>query len=152
MEEFPSGQRGQTVNLLRFASVVQIHPPPPTSIQTDGRFLFTRRKKAGVSGLDSPRKMGPASLLQIRQEHIIIHAIYLFHRQRHCAGFDYLLHDSAADRKVEKYQSADGYRIFDFCRAVRVYHLGLSGGTPSQRHSVSDGAVSFCTTWLHEQK
>ncbi len=29
MEEFPSGQRGQTVNLLRFASVVRIHPPPP---------------------------------------------------------------------------------------------------------------------------
>ena len=28
-EEFPSGQRGQTVNLLRFASVVRIHPPPP---------------------------------------------------------------------------------------------------------------------------
>ena len=30
MEEFPSGQRGQTVNLLRFASVVRIHPPPPS--------------------------------------------------------------------------------------------------------------------------
>ncbi len=28
-EEFPSGQRGQTVNLLRLASVVRIHPPPP---------------------------------------------------------------------------------------------------------------------------
>ena len=29
MDGFPSGQRGQTVNLLRFASVVRIHPPPP---------------------------------------------------------------------------------------------------------------------------
>ena len=29
MEEFPSGQRGQTVNLLRFASMVRIRPPPP---------------------------------------------------------------------------------------------------------------------------
>ena len=29
MGEFPSGQRGQTVNLLRFASVVRIHPLPP---------------------------------------------------------------------------------------------------------------------------
>ena len=29
MEEFPSGQRGQTVNLLLLASVVRIHPPPP---------------------------------------------------------------------------------------------------------------------------
>ena len=27
---FPSGQRGQTVNLLRFASVVRIHPLPPS--------------------------------------------------------------------------------------------------------------------------
>ena len=30
MGEFPSGQRGQTVNLLRFASMVRIRPPPPT--------------------------------------------------------------------------------------------------------------------------
>ena len=29
MGEFPSGQRGQTVNLLRFASMVRIRPPPP---------------------------------------------------------------------------------------------------------------------------
>jgi hypothetical protein len=32
MEEFPSGQRGQTVNLLAMPSVVRIHPPPPTKI------------------------------------------------------------------------------------------------------------------------
>ena len=29
MGEFPSGQRGQTVNLLQFASVVRIHLLPP---------------------------------------------------------------------------------------------------------------------------
>ena len=29
MEGFPSGQRGQTVNLLSVTSVVRIHPPPP---------------------------------------------------------------------------------------------------------------------------
>ena len=29
MGEFPSGQRGQTVNLLRLASMVRIHPLPP---------------------------------------------------------------------------------------------------------------------------
>ena len=29
MEEFPSGQRGRTVNPLLYVSVVQIHPPPP---------------------------------------------------------------------------------------------------------------------------
>ena len=33
MGEFPSGQRGQTVNLLRFASMVRIRPPPPQKIQ-----------------------------------------------------------------------------------------------------------------------
>ena len=31
MGEFPSGQRGQTVNLLRIASMVRIRPPPPKS-------------------------------------------------------------------------------------------------------------------------
>ena len=30
MGEFPSGQRGQTVNLLAMPSVVRIHLPPPT--------------------------------------------------------------------------------------------------------------------------
>ena len=29
-EDFPSGQRGQTVNLLALLSVVRIHHPPPT--------------------------------------------------------------------------------------------------------------------------
>ena len=31
MGEFPSGQRGQTVNLLSTTSVVRIHSPPPKS-------------------------------------------------------------------------------------------------------------------------
>ena len=29
LEGFPSGQRGQTVNLLSQTSMVRIHPPPP---------------------------------------------------------------------------------------------------------------------------
>ena len=40
MEEFPSGQRGQTVNLLRFASVVRIHPPPPRNVPPVGGAFF----------------------------------------------------------------------------------------------------------------
>ena len=32
MGEFPRGQRGQTVNLLRFVSMVRIRPPPPFKI------------------------------------------------------------------------------------------------------------------------
>ena len=41
--DFPSGQRGQTVNLLRFASVVRIHnlpPENPKSLQTAFRVIF----------------------------------------------------------------------------------------------------------------
>ena len=30
MGEFPSGQRGQTVNLLSLTSMVRIHLPPPS--------------------------------------------------------------------------------------------------------------------------
>ena len=32
MEEFPSGQRGRTVNPLAKLSVVQIHSPPPNKL------------------------------------------------------------------------------------------------------------------------
>ena len=57
MGEFPSGQRGQTINLLSVTSVVRIHLPPPKipNIRLDGRnFLilgeggFERRLLATV--------------------------------------------------------------------------------------------------------
>ena len=35
MEDFPSGQRGQTVNLLAVLSVVRIHHPPPKKKYAD---------------------------------------------------------------------------------------------------------------------
>ena len=34
MGGFPSGQRGQTVNLLALPSVVRIHHPPPSGVDT----------------------------------------------------------------------------------------------------------------------
>ena len=34
MGEFPSGQRGQTVNLLSVTSVVRIHLLPPSGVDT----------------------------------------------------------------------------------------------------------------------
>ena len=40
MGEFPSGQRGQTVNLLLIASVVRIHLPPPDPHQLWYGFSF----------------------------------------------------------------------------------------------------------------
>ena len=39
MGEFPSGQRGQTVNLLSLTSVVRIHLPPPSK-RTSNRMSF----------------------------------------------------------------------------------------------------------------
>ena len=43
MGEFPSGQRGQTVNLLLIASVVRIHLPPPIpNTKVFGIFVFSR--------------------------------------------------------------------------------------------------------------
>ena len=40
MEEFPSGQRGQTVNLLSVISMVRIHLPPPKKDTERYLFLF----------------------------------------------------------------------------------------------------------------
>ena len=40
MGEFPSGQRGQTVNLLSLTSVVRIHLLPPKSVLIEDGFLF----------------------------------------------------------------------------------------------------------------
>ena len=42
MGEFPSGQRGQTVNLLSMTSVVRIHLPPPKSALFSADFWFIR--------------------------------------------------------------------------------------------------------------
>ncbi len=50
MGEFPSGQRGQTVNLLRIASMVRIRPPPPEKDQHLSVlvfFCFGRRIRKG---------------------------------------------------------------------------------------------------------
>ena len=63
MGEFPSGQRGQTVNLLSVTSVVRIHLPPPKipNIRLDGRdFLilgeggFERRLQHAGGTLQPP--------------------------------------------------------------------------------------------------
>ena len=59
MGEFPSGQRGQTVNLLLSASVVRIHPLPPNlnrNFDTKLRFCFFARKAHNV-GIFVKRKV-----------------------------------------------------------------------------------------------
>ena len=42
MGRFPSGQRGQTVNLLLIASVVRIHPLPPEKRHPTGCLFSTK--------------------------------------------------------------------------------------------------------------
>lgn len=44
MGEFPRGQRGQTVNLLRFVSMVRIRPPPPINPRAVTVLGFLLRK------------------------------------------------------------------------------------------------------------
>ena len=43
MGEFPSGQRGQTVNLLLIASMVRIHPHPPLPFVANTRLGQLKR-------------------------------------------------------------------------------------------------------------
>ena len=46
MGVFPSGQRGQTVNLLSSTSVVRIHPlPPKNRLVKTSRFFYPLRKQ-----------------------------------------------------------------------------------------------------------
>ena len=55
MGEFPSGQRGQTVNLLLIASVVRIHLPPPAKghHQKVMSFLLVGKTKVDSNPLKS---------------------------------------------------------------------------------------------------
>ena len=66
MGEFPSGQRGQTVNLLSVTSVVRIHhlPPEPDMLCMSG-FSYAHDHKIKVSKdgcLGSPVKYGVLSV------------------------------------------------------------------------------------------
>ena len=47
-EGFPSGQRGQTVNLLSTISMVRIHLPPPQQNTPSCGVCFVVAQKAGV--------------------------------------------------------------------------------------------------------
>ena len=54
MEGFPSGQRGQTVNLLAQPSVVRIHPSPPSEYGPLAQLVEHLTLNQGVLG-SSPR-------------------------------------------------------------------------------------------------
>lgn len=56
MDGFPSGQRGQTVNLLAMPSVVRIHHPPPKIpiSPSGGRYFYCQRR--GIYHVHAPRE------------------------------------------------------------------------------------------------
>ena len=54
MDGFPSGQRGQTVNLLQIASVVRIHLHPFAKIKRNEKYNI-----AGWSSLEARRAHNP---------------------------------------------------------------------------------------------
>ena len=75
MGDFPSGQRGQTVNLLSLTSVVRIHHPPPTKtehLSTDKCSVFVYpSRRLGISSPHNVRCISSAPL-----------GLYLITRQR----------------------------------------------------------------------
>ena len=48
LEEFPRGQRGQTVNLLRFVSMVRIRPPPPFKLNFNNMLAWLNGRAADL--------------------------------------------------------------------------------------------------------
>ncbi len=58
MGGFPSGQRGQTVNLLALPSVVRIHLRPVKQ-ERNYFFLFIKHNNAGWSSLEARRAHNP---------------------------------------------------------------------------------------------
>ena len=62
MDGFPSGQRGQTVNLLQIASVVRIHLHPfpfEESFPEERNMIYKINNDAGWSSLEARRAHNP---------------------------------------------------------------------------------------------
>ena len=66
MGSFPSGQRGQTVNLLSTTSVVRIHPlPPGKKVVPLARPFFLVGADPGAGLAQSPQRPGASTNFQI---------------------------------------------------------------------------------------
>ena len=62
MGEFPSGQRGQTVNLLAMPSMVRIHLPPPIpNTKVFGIFVYSENNQriSNVESIETERLILP---------------------------------------------------------------------------------------------
>ena len=82
MGDFPSGQRGQTVNLLSLTSVVRIHHPPPEKSKSQDLLFSYPSRRLGIS---SPREVRCISSAPL--------GLYLITRQRaSCLRLDDIQH------------------------------------------------------------
>ena len=65
-EEYPSGQRGQTVNLLAMPTMVRIHPPPPRRSKVrfapTSFFAFGKKRRHPSASLPLFSKANPLPL------------------------------------------------------------------------------------------
>ena len=67
MGVFPSGQWGQTVNLLLSASVVRIHPRPPKNLNVSSTLRFLFCDKAKLIGRVDPNSCGTVQQDDLQQ-------------------------------------------------------------------------------------
>ena len=152
MEEFPSGQRGQTVNLLRFASVVRIHPPPPTrrkrvSLAT----IFMLCVKVQPPFLLLLLAFGPDALRWIPvRVHCFMAVLFDFgkHREFHgCSTWTFQM--------GPLFFSGNGRRLLSGGTAVGQSGLGgrhrlLGGGGPAEERAVNRTYVLFTALLYRE--
>ena len=83
MGEFPSGQRGQTVNLLSVTSVVRIHLPPPNSASKDAEFCFYPFRIKTSTGLGATGFVRGPVLVFFADGNLF--AVFLLHTMRRTA-------------------------------------------------------------------
>ena len=83
MGEFPSGQRGQTVNLLSMTSVVRIHLSPPNSASKDAGFCFYPFRIKTSTGLGATGFVRGPVLVFFADGNLF--AVFLLHTMRRTA-------------------------------------------------------------------
>ena len=136
MGEFPSGQRGQTVNLLSVTSVVRIHLPPPLSSRhlclLDNFFVFQDLKAGSwryAGDIPQParlfrRKANPPS--PTRNELMKVGSFFFCWMKRKISSSPRA--DSICSFSLFFARpSAPGRRVFFFCCGTLCRRTGIGG-------------------------
>ena len=154
MGEFPSGQRGQTVNLLSVTSVVRIHlPPPRKTVAPSGVtvFLFVRWIRRGAEVNDAPaahQSRGTAcpqagESTFPHQERVGENQLVLFYptTQKYRAGAYAPTRYRLSLYFFVRPSPLRGRRIFFFSRAGHGRHAGTGGHRRGQADGGGSGAA-----------